>query len=400
MALLKCPECAHDVSDKAVACPNCGYPMNMPSTTKPRIRNGRPTKMPNAYGSITKMSGKRRKPYRVRVTDRWVIDDKTGRSKQLRPTLGYFETREEAMIALATYNENPYDINTDNITFSEVYEKWSDGYFRTLSNPSSARTIKAAYSYCNGLYNMRMQDIRVSHLEGTIINAQVGDSTKARIKSLFNMLYRYAVANDIVEKDYAAVMFANGNPIKRNRTRDVIPFTQEEIQMLWNNLEQIPFVDMILIEIYSGWRPQELAILKTYDVDITSETMRGGLKTDAGKNRIVPIHPLIKPLIEKRMSEAATLQSEYLFNDANGQQGTYMTYDKYRSRFDKVMKRLNLKHHPHETRHTFITKAKACGVDEYILKLIVGHAIDDITEKVYTHRTIEQLKNEMEKITK
>lgn len=400
MALLKCPECAHDVSDKAVACPNCGYPMNMPSTTKPRIRNGRPTKMPNAYGSITKMSGKRRKPYRVRVTDRWVIDDKTGRSKQLRPTLGYFETREEAMIALATYNENPYDINTDNITFSEVYEKWSDGYFRTLSNPSSARTIKAAYSYCNGLYNMRMQDIRVSHLEGTIINAQVGDSTKARIKSLFNMLYRYAVANDIVEKDYAAVMFANGNPIKRSRTRDVLPFTQEEIQMLWNNLEQIPFVDMILIEIYSGWRPQELAILKTDDVDITSETMRGGLKTDAGKNRIVPIHPLIKPLIEKRMSEAATLQSEYLFNDANGQQGTYMTYDKYRSRFDKVMKRLNLKHHPHETRHTFITKAKACGVDEYILKLIVGHAIDDITEKVYTHRTIEQLKNEMEKITK
>lgn len=400
MALLKCPKCARDVSDKAVACPNCGYPMNMPSTTKPRIRNGRPTKMPNAYGSITKMSGKRRKPYRVRVTDRWVIDDKTGRNKQLRPTLGYFETREEAMIALATYNENPYDINTDNITFSEVYEKWSDGYLRTLSNPSSARTIKAEYSYCNGLYNMRMQDIRVSHLEGTIINAQVGDSTKARIKSLFNMLYRYAVANDIVEKDYAAVMFANGNPIKRSRTRDVIPFTQEEIQMLWNNLEQIPFVDMILIEIYSGWRPQELAILKTYDVDITSETMRGGLKTDAGKNRIVPIHPLIKPLIEKRMSEAATLQSEYLFNDANGQQGTYMTYDKYRSRFDKVMKRLNLKHHPHETRHTFITKAKACGIDEYILKLIVGHAIDDITEKVYTHRTIEQLKNEMEKITK
>lgn len=400
MALLKCPECAHDVSDKAVACPNCGYPMNMPSTTKPRIRNGRPTKMPNAYGSITKMSGKRRKPYRVRVTDRWVIDDKTGRSKQLRPTLGYFETREEAMIALATYNENPYDINTDNITFSEVYEKWSDGYFRTLSNPSSARTIKAAYSYCNGLYNMRMQDIRVSHLEGTIINAQVGDSTKARIKSLFNMLYRYAVANDIVEKDYASVMFANGNPIKRSRSRNVIPFTQEEIQMLWNNLEQIPFVDMILIEIYSGWRPQELAILKTDDVDITSGTMRGGLKTDAGKNRIVPIHPLIKPLIEKRMSEAAALQSEYLFNDTNGQQGTYMTYDKYRSRFDKVMKRLNLKHHPHETRHTFITKAKACGVDEYILKLIVGHAIADITEKVYTHRTIEQLKNEMEKITK
>ncbi len=39
-------------------------------------------------------------------------------------------------------------------------------------------------------------------------------------------------------------------------------------------------------------------------------------------------------------------------------------------------------------------------MDEYILKLIVGHAIEDITEKVYTHRTIEQLKSEMAKITK
>lgn len=47
-----------------------------------------------------------------------------------------------------------------------------------------------------------------------------------------------------------------------------------------------------------------------------------------------------------------------------------------------------------------ITKAKAYNMDKYILKLIVGHAIEDITEKVYTHRTIEQLRSEIEKITK
>lgn len=77
-----------------------------------------------------------------------------------------------------------------------------------------------------------------------------------------------------------------------------------------------------------------------------------------------------------------------------------MTYDKYRGRFNKVMKCLNLTHRPHETRHTFITKAKECHVDEYILKLTVGHAITDITEKTYTHRTIEQLQKEICKITK
>lgn len=400
MALLKCPECTHDVSDKALTCPNCGYPMNMPSSTKPRIRNGKPTKLPNGYGTIYKMSGKRSKPYRAMKTDKWIIDPVTGKSKQIRSTIGYYQNREDAMIALANYNENPYDIKADSITFSEVYEKWSENYFPTLSNPSSIRTVTAAYAYCNGLYNIRMKDIRVSHLEGTILNAKVGDSTKSRIKSLFNMMYKYAIAHDIVEKDYASVMFANGNPIKRSRAKEVIPFSQEEIFLLWDNLNNIAFADMILIGIYSGWRPQELAILKTKDVDLEAETMLGGLKTDAGKNRIVPIHPLIKPLIENRMKEAIAMQSEFLFNDANGQQGTYMTYDKYRKRFEKVMNYLKLTHRPHETRHTFITKAKACNVDEYILKLIVGHAINDITEKVYTHRTIAQLRAEMEKITK
>lgn len=400
MALLKCPECKHDVSDKATACPHCGYPMNSPTSTKPRIRNGKPTKLPNGFGCIYKLSGKRRKPFAVRKTDKWIIDPVTGKAKQTYINIGYYATREEAMIALAEYNENPYDIKADSITFSEVYEKWNKGYFPTLSNSSSIRTITAAYAYCNGLYDMRMKDIRVSHLEGTILNADVGDSTKGRIKSLFNMMYKYAVAHDIVDKDYASVMFANGNPIKRERTKEPIPFTDEEVQQLWDNKDSIPFADMVLIGIYSGWRPQELSILQITDIGLEAGTMKGGLKTDAGKNRIVPIHPVIKPLIENRMKEADTLQSGYLFNDVNGQQGTYMTYDKYRKRFQKVMDRLKMKHRPHETRHTFITKAKACSVDEYILKLIVGHAIEDITEKVYTHRTMEQLKSEMEKITK
>lgn len=400
MALLKCPECSHNVSDKALSCPHCGYPMNTPSSTKPRIRNGKPTKLPNGYGTIYKMSGKRSKPFRAMKTDKWIIDPVTGKSKQIRFTIGYFASREEAMIALAEYNQNPYDVEVDSITFSEVYEKWSASYFPTLSNPSSIRTITAAYAYCNDLYDMRMKDIRVSHLEGAILNANVGDSTKARMKSLFNMLYKYALAHDVAEKNYASVMFANGNPIKRDRIKEVVPFSQEEISLLWDNLHNIAFADMILVGIYSGWRPQELAILKLADIDLENGTMKGGLKTDAGKNRIVPIHPLIKPLIENRIQESSNLQSEYLFNDPNGQQGTYMTYDKYRKRFEKVMKTLKMKHRPHETRHTFITKAKACNMDEYVLKLIVGHAIEDITEKVYTHRTIKQLKTEMEKITK
>ena len=66
------------------------------------------------------------------------------------------------------------------------------------------------------------------------------------------MMYKYAVAHDIVDKDYASVMFANGNPIKRERTKEPVPFTDEEIQQLWDSKDLIPFADMVLIGIYSG----------------------------------------------------------------------------------------------------------------------------------------------------
>ena len=104
-----------------------------------------------------------------------------------------------------------------------------------------------------------MKHIRVEHLEGTIRDAKVGSATKGRIKSLFNMMYRYAMKHEIVQKDYAQLC----NTGKREAPkREIVPFSPEEINLLWENLDEVPFADMILFGIYSGWRPQELAILK------------------------------------------------------------------------------------------------------------------------------------------
>ena len=339
---------------------------------------------PNGYGSVHKLTGNRRNPYRARKTIGW--DDE---GKQLYQTIGYYPNRQLAIQALADFNTNPYDIKTNSITFSEVYEKWSKEHFENIV-PSAIRTWKSAYKHCENLYKMRFKDIKAMTLEETIKSATVGDSTKARMKSMFNLIYKYALKHEICEKDYAALC----NSVKKGKPEiERIPFSKEDIKALWDNIN-FPFVDMVLIGIYSGWRPQELAILKTLKIDIDNKTMQGGLKTEAGKNRLVPIHPKIFPLIQNRYNE----KNEYLFIDPNGQQGTSMTYDKYRTRFKKVMEMLNINHKPHDTRHTFITLAKEYDVNEYMLKLIVGHSITDITEKIYTHRTIEQLKEEIEKI--
>lgn len=348
-------------------------------------------KQPNGFGSVYKMSGKRRKPFCARVTVGWKTDE-NGIRRQEKKTIGSFETKKEALQALALYNENPYDLTAKSITFSQVYEKWSEEYFKSVV-PSAVRTIKSAYNHSAPLHNMAMRDIRVIHLEQAIANADVGSSTKGRMKSLYNLMYRYALKHELVEKDYAALC----NPVKRECSKiERIPFSKEEVQVLFDNVS-FQFTDMILIGIYTGFRPQELSILKIADIDFEQNTIKGGLKTDAGRNRLVPIHKDILHLVKKRYDEAISLNSEYLFNDEDGQQGTYMTYDKYRNRFNKVCKKLNMTHKPHDTRHTFITYAKEANMNEYILKLIVGHSINDITEKVYTHRTIQQLVDEMNK---
>ena len=119
-------------------------------------------KLPNGYGSVHKLKGKRRKPWRARITDGFVYDLVEDKQVQKYKTLGYYETKQKALQALAAYNENLYDLDADKITFAECYEKWTEEYFKKIT-PAAIRTVKAAYKYCSSLYNMRMKDIRVYH---------------------------------------------------------------------------------------------------------------------------------------------------------------------------------------------------------------------------------------------
>ena len=166
-------------------------------------------------------------------------------------------------------------------------------------------------------------------------------------------------------------------------------------------MDDIPWVDMVLIAMYTGFRPQEVAILETKNIFLDENKIIGGIKTDNGRDRVVPIHPAIKSLVEKRFIQATErYHSDRLFNDPKGQQSTKMTYDMYRGRFMNVMKEMGFKGlTPHCTRHTFSTQAKRCGMDAGIRKRIMGHSLDkDVTESVYTHPTFRDLVHEMNKL--
>ena len=337
-------------------------------------------KLPNGYGSVFKLSGNRRNPWIARITTGWKkVKDK--RPQPLYQVVGYYPTRSAALQALADYNSAPYDISKSKVTFAEVYEKWSAKKFAEIT-PSAARTYKSAYSYCSELYDVKMSDLRPAQMQHIIDTADVGATTRARIKSLFNLIYDYCLLYEIVQTNYADVLVRPKVEVEKEK----VPFTRAEIQTLWDNLGT-SFVNIIIIMLYTGWRAGEIVLIKHSDV--TDGIITGGIKTESGKNRQVPIHHKIQPLIDELMAKP----TEYLITDDEGNQ---ISYSQLHTRFIAVMNDLGMDHRPHETRHTFITELDNAGANKTCIKRLVGHKRGDVTEKVYTHKDIEQLRKTVE----
>lgn len=380
--LTKCPECELPVSTNAITCPHCGNPLKRnsknPTRGKSRIR------LPNGFGQISFLKDRNlRNPYRCMVT---VGKSSTG--KPICKVLSYHPTYNDAYAALVEYNKNPYDLDKK-MTVSEVYEKWTEQYFKNITE-SSTRTIVSAWSYCSSVYDMNIKELRCRHIKGCMESCNKL-ATRNRIKSMFNLMLDFALEYELVDRNYAREFKSESS----ENITEHIAFTDEELEILWKYLS-IPIVNIILIQCYTGWRPQELCKLKRSDVNIIEMTMTGGMKTKAGINRLVPICSKISNPVQKIYEMSKMLNSEWFCCDLDGSE---LTYDKYNKRFHKTLSELGIEgHRPHDPRKTFITMAKNKGMDEYAIKKIVGHQISDITEAVYTERSIEWLKKEIKKL--
>lgn len=408
--LIKCPECELQVSDKASTCPHCGFPIQPNiKPRKPRNKNNKRRRLPNGFGQISEIKNRNlRNPFRAMIS---VGKDANGRPicKPLKPE-SYFPTYNDAYAALVEYNKNPYDLEPS-ITVKELYEKWLPEHEKTVK---STRALESAWSYCTAVYDMRVKDLRARHVkdcmeEGTSTyrgqTRTPSASMKNQIKSLFNLMLDYALEYELVDRNYSRTFNLSEETIKEIVIvkQEHIPFTDEEMDLLWQHVDDKMMVDVLLVQCYSGWRPQEIGLLELKDVDLENWTFSGGMKTDAGTGRVVPIHSRIRHLVERKYKEAQEMGSLYLFNYVNPNarlKSTALTYARYQKGFGMIRDelKLNPEHRPHDGRKHFVTMAKKYGIDEYAIKYMVGHKISDITEKVYTQREFEWLKTEIEKI--
>lgn len=337
-------------------------------------------KNPNGYGSVVKLSGNRRNPFCARKTVGW-----NEKGHPIYKPIGYFKTRQEAMIVLAEYNRNPYDIDLSKITMKELFERWSARDFPKISK-SSASSFKSSMKHCKPFWDTSYKKIKAYMMQECIDNCGCGYSTQGAIKNLWGQLDRYAMELDIITKMNSVLIHAAPIPPSNKK-----PFTEEEIKAVWG-LKNEPDLDTVLILLYSGFRISELLSLETEKINLGDiPYFQGGVKTKAGKDRIVPIHPLILDFVKARVQEG----NKYLIS-VNGKK---LSTSQYYIIWNQFMNKLNQEHTPHECRHTFRSRLDSAGANKVCIDLMMGHKSTEVGERVYTHKTIEELANALALVT-
>ena len=334
----------------------------------------------NGFGSIVcldKTGKKRRKPWAVRITTGW----KDG--KQQRKYLGYYKTQKDALIALADYHKNGINIDLNNLTLNEIYDRWigriEDKVSKNVLNSHNMARVRFEQ-----LGNIPIKNIKTDHLQDWMDNIDLKAGSKKRVKSTLTQLFNYAISNDIVSTNYANNIVIVDKTEKTGKI-----FTDDEIKILWNNLDN-PTAKWVLILIYTGMRIGELLSITTDNVYIDKRYMIGGSKTEAGRDRVIPIHNKILPLIKEQFGD-----SKYLMHDKRGRKMTYWTALNH---FDLLMAELKWEHKPHDARKTGVSIMHKFGIPMETIRVIVGHSSKGVTEAVYLHHTPEELVNAINKI--
>lgn len=343
---------------------------------------------PNHFGCVSKLSGTRRKPWRARAFVSCIYDESTGRYTQTYKTIGYYATEMEAKNALYQFNNSPYDVDAVKLTFANVYDKWSTEAYETMGE-SSVASYKAAYLCCESIQHMRFTDIRAMHLQEIIDTCGKNYPTLRKIRLLFTMMYKWAVTNDLCNKNIGALVdiakYKDRNPNKQ----DHFKFSDDEIQTIWRWSESDnEYVGVFLMMIYSGVRIQELIDLEKDDVHLDENYFYiKKSKTPSGV-RNVPIAEKVKPFFEYWMNKGTRSN---LITNRTGEAFTYSTFKgSYWQPLISEMG-LNPEHRPHDTRHTCASLLAEKGIDERICRKILGHSGKSITEQVYTHFEMQSL---------
>ncbi len=413
-----CQKCKKEIPDGSVFCLFCGKKQ---SGTPAAKKKGKRRKRANGTGSVYKLSGSRKKPWVASLTSGY---DENG--KRIGMILGYYASEKEA---LDTLENLPKNVMKDslNITLRQLYDLWSPKYYQHLSPKGMEGYIscwnKWIFPHPNSTKPVRsLSAFDFDSIIQVIIDAGKCREVCSRTKHILCRLCRLAVKMNVISTNYAELI--DIEHISNTKKEKEI-FSSQELEILWQHADDRR-VQYILCMIYTGFRVSAFLSLDIRNINIEENYIIGGIKTDAGRDRIVPIHPSIKNILSHLVDEAKERADKLPSDDTHllivnkaGRKYEYRSFTEqiflatllslhiipeYRKgKVDEngniIEKRREPRLTPHCTRHTFASLMDSAGMDKEILARIMGHTNYKITSDYYVHKQSQELVHEMLRVT-
>lgn len=295
------------------------------------------------------------------------IKGATKRPYVVYSVVGYFSSYDEAVDAL--------NQNRQSLTLQQVYDMWLPSHAKSVSI-NTLNNYGSAFAHLGSIHDIAMSDITYLQLQSIIdhmLSTGLSYSSCKKVRTLISQLFDYSIINCWCTTNYAKFLnLGHNKPVRPHK-----PFTTQAINRLWR-LES-PLHDIPLILLYTGMRASELLNLKVRDINRKQRTIKiTSAKTKSGI-RTIPIHDRIWPIIERRLNTIYVIQE-------------CRTYSSLSREFNKAMRAINSKHTTHDCRHTFATRLDNEGANYNAKRLLLGHASSNVTDGVYTHKSLGQLR--------
>ncbi len=350
---MECIKCKKEIPDGAPYCCWCGK--------KQEAQPRKALKRANGMGTVYRLQGRRTRP--------WV-------AAKGKTIIGYFDKKTTALEALARLQGRSID-EIYNWTFKQVYEAWKGEHFRDIG-VKGVESYERAYDVFEPLHDRKFRELRTADYQ--IVIDKYGDkshSLLSKFKQLATQMSQWGIRQELITTNFASFI-----KLPENVKKEKEIFSEEDIQKLEADGSQT--AKLALMMVYTGMRIGELFGLRTENVHETY--VIGGEKTEAGRNRIIPIRSEGRKYFAEFKERA---KGELLISGYAGQKviANFRKRDYY-----PLLERLGIpKKTPHAARHTFASWAVANNIKPELLQKMLGHADYSTTANIYEHFDIDQL---------
>ena len=344
---MNCIKCGETLPQGALFCPACGKRQ----TKIPR----KSAKRPNGSGTVYRLQGRRSRP--------WV-------AAKNKVIVGYYPTKKDAVEALERLSGQSLT-ERYNMTFAEVFEAWSAEHYHEVG-PKAVEAYNRAFDVFAPLHDKLFRSLRTADFQAVLDpHMAKSHSTVNKYKQLLTQMSSWAIREELISTNFAKFVRLPENVKKEKEI-----FSDAEIQKL--EADGSDAAKIVLMLLYTGMRIGELFSLPLSDYH--ESYVVGGEKTEAGRNRIIPIRPEGK-LYFAYFAKQAT--GDLLLSGYDGQKvpANFRRRDYY-----PLLDRLGIERKtPHATRHTYASRAVKEGLPPEMLQKILGHADYSTTANIYTH---------------